>query len=225
MKMLLNGIKTVLDFDKFPIYTVAIENKKFYFDAVNEFISSLDGDSDKDVLYTDEKTLVFSKNAILVGNIFDLDFGSTKLTNALYDSLCKKVQTAELQGEYLKLVKVLTSFYEKLQNESDFAVDWKNDVSLLPLLKVAGYSFNVYGERGSLEQILDYLHICRDALGVKIFVFMNAKMLFEETELKLFYEQCAKEAIKILNLDAIATSSVCAEEKIVIVDKELCEIF
>lgn len=225
MKMLLNGIKTVLDFDKFPIYTVAIENKKFYFDAVNEFISSLDGDSDKDVLYTDEKTLVFSKNAILVGNIFDLDFGSTKLTNALYDSLCKKVQTAELQGEYLELVKVLTSFYEKLQNESDFAVDWKNDVSLLPLLKVAGYSFNVYGERGSLEQILDYLHICRDALGVKIFVFMNAKMLFEETELKLFYEQCAKEAIKILNLDAIATSSVCAEEKIVIVDKELCEIF
>lgn len=225
MKMLLNGIKTVFDFDKFPIYTVVVENKKFYFDVVNELISSLNADSDADVLYTDEKTLVLSKNAILISNVFNLDFGSTKLTNALYDSLYKKVQTSELQGEYLELVKVLTSFYGKIQDESDFAVEWKNDVSLLALLKVATYSFNVYGERGSLEQILDYLHICRDALGIKLFIFMNAKMLFDETNLKLFYEQCAKEDIKILNLDVVATTSVCAEEKIVIVDKELCEIF
>lgn len=225
MRLLLDGIRAVYDFDKVAVYTVIIENKKFYMSIVDNFISTLNGDSEKAVLYTDDKVLVLSKNVVVVDNVFNLDFGSTKLMNALYENLRIKVQNTELQGEYFELVKVLTSFYDHLEEESDFSVEWKNDVSLLALLKAAGYSLDVYGNRGSLEQVLDYLHIHRDALGIKLFVFLNSKVLFETDELKKFYEQCDKEDIKILNLDVTSTPQVFDGEKIVRVDKDLCEIF
>lgn len=225
MKLSINGIRTVLNYDEFTVYTVVLENMNFYVNTVKKIISSLNGEEDAIQLFTAEKCLDVTKNIQLVDSVFNLDFSGTKLTNALYNHLKVKIQTGEIYTAYLDLSRVLTQFYDNVQELSDYKIDWKNDIDMLSVLKLANFKFVPEDDDNILNKILDYMHIYSDALGIKLFIFLNSKMLFDENKLKVLYEQCAKEGYKLLNLDCVNCSFVASGiEKILIVDNDLCEI-
>lgn len=225
MKLLFDGIEKVLDFEKHNICTLAVENKSFYLKLVENLINTLNGDDEKVWLYDNEKEISISKKVLLISDVFNIDFNTTKLTSALNANLKAMVSSSDLQIEYLNLVRCLTKFFDDVKKASDFSIDWKSEIDLSLLLKMASYKFTEYESAGLLNRVLDYMKLCTDVLNTSLFVFINSKIFFEKDELNVFYRQCVQEGLNILNLDCISLESVNENEKNIIIDKDFCEIY
>ena len=223
MKLSISGIGETFNFEEHPIYTVCVENKMLYKDIVTRLYSAWRGENDDIFLYDGNKKLDFTKSSEIVNNIFNLDFGGTKLTNALYNNLKTIIQSSSLNEDYQQMVSNLTNFFDKVKNSSDYNIEWE-DIDIISLLKVASFKFNNAENDNLLKRLLDYIHLYSDALGVKLFIFMNTKCIFNENEIGQLYHQCALEGCNILNIDCISSNRVTKEEELIIIDSDLCEI-
>lgn len=225
MNVLLKGVKKLLDYDKHNVYTVSIEDKTFYRKLVKEVYDTLNGEGDAIKIYADMEECNTQKMAFVINDLFNMELGGTKINNAILLHLKDRVNKTELRDESDKIIASLTEFFDKVEEVSDYSVSWNDDIDLSQVLKVAGFKITLNENADVLSNTVSYMKILYEVLGIRLFVFINVKVMFEEELLKQFYHQCTLEGYNVLNLDVSPTTSVCDDESVVFLDKDFCEIY
>ena len=118
--------------------------------------------------------------------------------------------------------RFIISLLEKINSESRFAIDYDEDTGFSEILK----AFNVKFEENTgsfLENLVEYIKILIAFSSVKCLFFVNLKSYLSEEELKMFYKEMQLSDISILLIEDCQREKI-EDEKILIIDKDLCEI-
>lgn len=220
MKLVHPDIETAFVFED-KINVLNIENGKFFRELIEDFYSQINGFCGKFVLSDNETVLDLSKNAVIISDFFNLDFSDKKMQNKLYSKL-QTIVADKLQAESSNLNLLFYEFFNKLNSESDFSLDYCEETAITNIFKCFGLTFSVQ-ELSFVEKLTRYIEVLTQLLGFKLVVLINLKSFLSETELDLIYQFFTYNDIKVLLLENGAKQKI-SSEFVVTIDNDLCEI-
>ncbi|KRN88594.1 hypothetical protein IV53_GL000559 [Ligilactobacillus ceti DSM 22408] len=175
-------------------------------------------------LSKDNKLIKFSKNIEIIMDYLRLDPNNKKVMTKIISRMEKYAQ-----DDYVKLQKIMTeinSFYDELMYQGAFDLQRDTSVSLVNLLKVAGFSINNNFET-LLERLICYIETENEYLDVPLFVLVNVDSYFNDDEIKDLYDYMILNNIKLIVINSNLPKRDVEIEgvKRYIIDRDLCELY
>lgn len=203
------------------VNVLVVENETKFFDFCKEFAEQSKGGDGGFVLSDGDARLSIAKDVKFVYDFFEVNLNDKRAQNGL---ICCLQQIAEsfLAVEYADLTETVFSFFEKLNGETDFSIEYNSDGSLPSLLKAYGVRWQE--EHGSLlETLVSLIHFNARILKTKCFVFVNLKCFLNEDDLKRLYFEARLEDVCLFLLEN-SLKNKSDGEFVTVIDKDLCEI-
>lgn len=221
MKLAHSDIREVLEIQEGEIYSVVVENPRFFYEIVKELKLQIDGSDGRWVLSENEKPLMLKNRCEL---IFDyIDFKANKKT--LISKIVGNLAEIALDNQHIDSTTELLSQIERhiycLAEQIDIDL-FCDDFTIQQIIKTTGISVALEGEN-LVEIIYSYMRVVREILGDRLFVFINLKTFVSEKDLVAFCETVRCHDYKVVFFDN-KIYDLPIEEKHLIIDNDLCEI-
>lgn len=203
------------------VNVLVVENETKFFDFCKEFAEQSKGGDGGFVLSDGDARLSIAKDVKFVYDFFEVNLNDKRAQNGL---ICCLQQIAEsfLAVEYADLTETVFSFFEKLNGETDFSIEFNSDGSLPSLLKAYGVRWQE--EHGSLlETLVSLIHFNARILKTKCFVFANLKCFLSENDLRNLYYEAGLEDVCLFLLESSLKAKLDGEF-VTVIDGDLCEI-
>lgn len=212
----------VLEDDK--VCVIQIENKRCYRELLCEIFYQSNHTLEGRFLVTEEaKSFDLGKDVHIITDILSIDSNQRKIISKLYQRL---EATAEENDFYLETQEVLSKiqkFISLLTDNETVALNFKEEVSLQDLFKIADVKIESENIR-LLEKLLDYLGIVQEFLKPKCIIVMGLKQFFEKEELEEIYKFAVYQEIQLVLIENVRDVENYEREEKVIIDEDLCEI-
>lgn len=212
----------VLEDDK--VCVIQIENKRCYRELLCEIFYQSNHTLEGRFLVTEEaKSFDLGKDVHIITDILSIDSNQRKIISKLYQRL---EATAEENDFYLETQEVLSKiqkFISLLTDNETVALNFKEEVSLQDLFKIADIKIESENIR-LLEKLLDYLGIVQEFLKPKCIIVMGLKQFFEKEELEEIYKFAVYQEIQLVLIENVRDVENYEREEKVIIDEDLCEI-
>lgn len=212
----------VLEDDK--VCVIQIENKRCYRELLCEIFYQSNHTLEGRFLVTEEaKSFDLGKDVHIITDILSIDSNQRKIISKLYQRL---EATAEENDFYLETQEVLSKiqkFISLLTDNETVALNFKEEVSLQDLFKIADVKIESENIR-LLEKLLDYLGIVQEFLKPKCIIVMGLKQFFEKEELEEIYKFAIYQEIQLVLIENVRDVENYEREEKVIIDEDLCEI-
>lgn len=198
-----------------------IENKKFFQQSVLEFIMLENG---KECKYTFFENLdEIKKDINIVTDIFNLEVNSTKNLTKLYNSIKNNYVLGEKYTKYMELSQSVNHFLCDVMQSLDYAVDFNEQMDLTAFFKLNNLKF-IFNSKDIIEQMMDYMDILVEFIGMKIFVFVNVHNVISNNEAKELYKFLELRKYTVLFLESSENQYLKKYQNIRIIDDDLCVI-
>lgn len=204
------------------ISVLVVEDEEKYFEICNEIFLQCEGADGNFVLSENGKSLSFAKDVRFVADCFSLTFKDKKAQNALLATVCKLIEQKMLT-EFSDLNQKVFGFLDKLNAESDFAIEYDLDVTAQALLKSYNVRWKEDDGAGLLDKLVSYVNFCSALLNTKLFVFVGLKNFLTEEQLRKFYHEMSLAEANVLLLENVCKRKL-ENEQIKVIDRDLCEI-
>ncbi len=202
------------------VSTLCIENQEVYRSVISAFLS--ENTEEENIVFSENYTpMKFKGNICFIDNVFSLSYSNSVLKK-LYEQVEKfcnsdiQVQTASLKGEILNYFGLITS-------EFDYDLDYSADIDLVDIFKAMHLKPST-DNTSQLENLLNFIVFIKNYTPVKCFVLLNLHLYFSSKELDVLYRDIIDRHITVLVIENVKSFDKSELEKIVICDKDMCEI-
>lgn len=225
MKLVHPNLEKHLEFNENNINVLVLESPIYFRAFIEELNKQIIYDEGNFILSENHKELKLSKNIELILDLFNFNFTNRKITNKIIE----EAKTIALDEDYfqrtLEIISVLEEYMISLVDEFDYPIKNKEKIEIDDILKI--FDFKIDEQDATwLEKIVAYLEVCQRFLDIKLFVLVNFKRYLTNEELKAFYKQVSYKNISLLLIEQnIREDEKFENEKIIIVDEDLCEIY
>lgn len=220
MNVSFDFLSDILDLNDKCINTLCIENQTVFRNTVFAFLHE-DPESLNIVFSENFTPIKFKGNVCFIDNIFKLEY-SNSVVKKLYENIEKFCNT-DLQTETSQLKSNIINYFDLIVKEFDYDIDYKCDIALTDLFKMQ--SLKPCLENVSiLENLRNFIIFISEYTSVKCFVLLNIHLYFTYDEIFEFYFDMLNHHIIILNLESSKNFEKNSYEKIIICDKDMCEI-
>jgi len=206
---------------KIPV--LVIENEQCLFNTVDELHRQINFGDGKFVLSSNDKSLDMQNKAELILSPWSVDFSQRKITAKLL-TLAKGEAVNETN--YIATQQIITSVLKYVGDlSSDLPVDvlYDLDFDITELLKIVHLSINAE-EMTLLEKMLQYMKVFTQLFGETCFIFNGFRNYIEQERLSEFYQNALAEKFTLLMIEAHCQEKT-KEEKLYIIDSDLCQIY
>lgn len=203
------------------VNTLVMENPLFYRNTVINMREQLNGGDEKFFLLNNGKKEDFGKNTELITDIFALKFDTKQINGKIMQAV--SAETAFSEDEIFDIVTRLNTFASSLASKMNFSVSFKEMTDINGILKL----FDFFLETADLsfyEKITEYTDVCASLLGKKLFVFLNLKSALSDMEIEEFFKNAEYKKLRILLLENKTDGKIFNNEKVTVIDRDLCEI-
>lgn len=214
------GMETIFTISPEVVNVLIVEDEQYFYQICSGLFSQLKGEDGDFVLSDRDKIISLSKSSLLIYNYLDLTVNDKKIVSKLIVSLQETIQLT-LFKEIDKLSAEFANFFEKLNAESDFPLEYDETDPAQILLKAMGVKIDE-GET-LLERLISYVEAAHVFLKIQCFFFINLKTILTEEQLQLFYSEMRQHEISIFLIENIEKKKL-GNEKVVLIDRDLCEI-
>lgn len=202
------------------VNVLVVEKPSQFFHYCSMLCRQVAGEDGAFVLSNGDKDLPLSKHTVVLCDFFSLQPNEKKANTKLHAALQQLVQENFLQ-EYQDLCCAFSSFFEKLNSESDCPLQYDGDDCLGALFKAFGVCFAE--EDDFLQRLLLTMRIAVQFFKTKCFFLVNIKTLLEESQLKLLYHEAQLNEFCLFLLENTQRTKL-EGEYVTIIDTDLCEI-
>lgn len=213
-----------ITFQENTVHTLVLENPTACCAFLSDLIQQQAGGEGNFVLSEHFEPISLSKYTELIAEPLTVQPNTRTILTKLYAQLSKTANDeshfAALSGLQANIESFLYSVCETQENDLIFT----QGMELTQLFKSVDVQFDFSAERPLAERLLDYMRICREYLGIKLFVLYNVKAVLEKVELEALCRELFYRKIPIL----LVQSSECYRldsEMQWILDNDLCEIY
>lgn len=220
MKLLYKDMGHVILFDSGYVNELVIESKKTFFEAVNSAIVQADGGSGAFLLSINDKPVEFSRYADVTVQFAPFQINRKSLLTKLYASLEQKALLAENYETTGEILNLLERYVLRLSEDLPFEVDCQR-LSIGPILKAVSPEIDE-ADKTPLEKIFSYMELSRELDRDKLFIMINMRTYFSDSEMETFAESVCLHEFKVLLLENYAQTRL-KNTKRYTVDEDLCE--
>ena len=204
-----------------------------YVKRVGEFLCTHQFEIKKDETYNKiAKTVLgtfesakydFAKYSEIVINPLSVEINNRKILNKLYEELHKLSSNEVLYMKTLELTKLIQEYLLDLEQETNYILEFNNEVEMNALFKAVDLKCEDSGE-DFFERLVKYIKVLVDLLSVKLVVFINARCFLNDERIRRLCEEIKYMEIKGLFIENSEKTCVEGMERYII-DKDKCEIY
>lgn len=209
-----------IEMKDFKTNSLIIESSKYFREIVAELYKQVNTNCGKFFLSDDNSNLMpLNKNVIMLVDFNNFDSYSKNLKSKINQEIFEQFSEDELS---LQLIKDLSTLSEEAENSVRYPIKFRDDITLSDILKMLDISIDYEG-LSSLEKILQFMEICHDVLGTKLFITVNLMSYLSDDEFLEFNKSIELNEITLLMIERNQHSRI-SNGKLVIIDKDLCVI-
>lgn len=211
-----------ISFDDGSSTVLVLEDTKQFRKYIAELYSSFDGDGPFH-LVDGIKEKKFKDHLEIILSPFSVSFSEKRLTTKLQALMKEHMASENHYVDTSSIISAIDLYAEKLS--SDFIVDIEcESVDLAGLIKIIGFSVRTEYEN-DFEKVLEYMNVLHDSCGIDDFVLVSFFSYFSMEEINHLVSDTSANKHNLLFLESIQPPSVPIDSKLIIVDKDGCEIF
>ena len=202
--------------------TLIIENKSFYwkfskylYDTFPEHLSYCS------LIKNGEQQKIEDVSAYIF-NPLDLNLNTKQNLNALYKIL-KKSYFSELSASVQQIQDLLTQVCKEIRLDFDAELTMESSIRIDDIFKIGGLQFSEI-DSSLLEKFVRYISIIKELRNVSIIFINHLHDYFENTEIEQLLKELGYRGITLVNIETFVPQNKLENEKICIIDKDLCSI-
>ena len=198
-----------------------IENPKFFREVIKDLTISEEA---KEVSITEEgKPLNFDKDLDVVFNPLRLDFNSKRVMATLLKLLVKTSVSEEFYLTTNNLKTKIVKYLSDIVDAEDFEFEISTDDFTMDSIAKA-VSIHIVGDEDDFVELLtDYISMMAELADIKLFVFVNLRLLLSDDDLRHLHHNLDNHQIDVLLLEGVARERFDDVPRWLI-DKDMCEI-
>lgn len=154
---------------------------------------------------------------------YSISFTEKRLTTKLQTLLKEHVTSENLYEETMSVITTIEKYAENVSFDFPTAIAW-DSVDVAGLLKIIGFSIQAEYET-DFEKVLEYMNVMHDICGIDDFVLVSFFTYFSLEEINSLISDATANKHNILFLESSQPLSSPKETKLIIVDKDRCEIY
>lgn len=220
MKLVYKDMGHVLRFEGGYVNELVVENKKLFFDMVNNAFMQADGVQGNFVLSIDNKLVEFGKYADVTVQFAPFQMNRKSLLTKLYGVLEQKALTAENYIKTSGLLSEIEHYVFLLAEDFPFELNNKK-LSVGSIIKAISPEIEE-GEKSALEKIFTYMELVREIDRERLFIMINMRAYFSDEDMAYFIESVCLHDFKVLLIEGTSLS-VLKNVKRYTIDCDLCE--
>ncbi len=220
MKLTNFELQTSFELSPDFVNVFVVESEDKFYRYCEELLIGLRENGGNFLLSEGDCFLPLGKKCLLVSDLLSLEVEGKKQSAKLFAEL-KEIAECKYEAEVARLKGEIFSLFEKLNGESACAFDYDEERGLVDIFKAFGVEFEkTYSSL--LEKLIAFLRIHARYFAVKVFFFVNLKSFLSAGQLKLLFFEARHENVHLFFLENTLKSGD-EYEKIVVVDRDLCE--
>jgi CRISPR type II-A-associated protein Csn2 len=207
-------------------YCLVIENPSEFFKVVSLLNQQENSDEEGFVLSDTEtsKVLSLKDHSDILIDYFNMDFNNKKIKNLLFASIEKEVKTTELSNSFQKMNSAISDFIDEIIQTSEVSTAAEEKgAGVDDILKLADLHILEDYETPS-EMIMSYLSIIYKLKHIDLAFLVNLRAVLPEEKIEEIYRQCSYMKLNIVDIEYSKPGKTLPEEKLVVIDKDLCQI-
>lgn len=223
MKININFIDSIMNFNISNIYCFEIHNKKYLYRISSLFYSLSNGElmEELECFDKDNNEVKLSNKIRMFTEYFNFDFDSKKYSADITKYVLSNIEqydSENILNVYSKLSKLINKELSKLE----LSISISSDEGIENIIKMLKLRIN------QKEDLLDNLLLIIDLEVVlnsnKILCFMNLKQYLTKEELLEFYKYAVYNSVKIIMIESTKYDYLKDYENIIVIDQNLDEI-
>ena len=222
MKIKIDFIDSIIDFDNSNIYSFEVHNKKYLYRISSLLYRISNGDLPEDVecFDKDNNELKISNKIRFFSEYFDFEFDSKKYSTDITKYILSNIEQYDSENilrTFSKLCKLIDNELQK----TDLSISVSTEEGIENVIKMFKLKIN------QKEDLLDNLLLIVDlevALNSnKILCFMNLKQFLTKEEVLEFYKYATYNSINVIMIESSKYDYFSDYEKVIVIDQSLDE--
>ena len=223
MKLINEDLNNEIVFEENKVNLLVIENKKKFVEFIQEIIKQINGDEGKFSLFDINTELKIHDKIDIIKDIFDLDVNNKKVLHKIYHELEELSVDSEFLLETKTMESNLLKYIYCLIEKYDYPLETTEGLDLKELFKLLSVKLSLCFSN-KVEEILEYIDLVSNVLKKEIFILVNFHIFLEKDDIVALYRECFYKKIKLLFAESQKPDIINEEEKLFIIDNDLCEI-
>lgn len=212
-----------IEFKENILNTLVIENPALIRRYIEMMINQMQGITGDFVLSEQDNILDISKKLDVISDYFHLELNNRKILTKFYSYLAQSAINEDFYVSTSEIKTQLTRYVQSLLDEVDEELTFESEIDVVGILKLLDVKFQ-QNDISLCEKVIAYLNLMRNYIGIQCFVFINIRSFFDEYEIGTFYEYICYNKFNVLFIENHCPETVKDNEKILIIDKDMCII-
>ena len=223
MKLINEDLNNEIIFEENKVNLLVVENKKKFVEFIQEIIKQNNGNEGKFFLFDKNTELKIHNKVEIIKDIFDLDINNKKILNKIYHELEELSIDSEFLLETKNMESNLLKYIYCLIEKYDYPLEIAKGLDLKELFKLLSVKLSLCFSN-KVEEILEYIDLVSRILKKEIFVLVNLHIFLEKDDIVALCRECFYKKIKLLFVENQKPDIINNEERLFIIDNDLCEI-
>lgn len=221
MKLIHAEMERIIEFNNGYVNELVIENKKQFMEMVKDITIQSEGSKGNFVLSIKDKPVELSKYADVTIQFAPFQINRKSLLTKLYSAIEQKALLAENFIKTEEILSKLEQYIHYLAEDFSVEIDCQR-IAIGPIIKALTPEIEE-SDKSTIEKVFDYMQMVREFDKDRLFIMVNMRTYFTDTEMELFIESVCLHDFKVLLMESTAFS-VLSNVKRYIIDADLCEI-
>lgn len=222
MKLAYKELECLLPFPEGTANELVVENKPLFLRMVSDLAAQAEGQPGSAILSIDNTPVEISKFMELCSCFAPFSLNRKSLLSKLQSAMERQALDSEHYLRTNELLSAIEAFADDLSLEYSVELRY-NKLSVSSLLRSMGIEIEE-PTHSPLETILDYMELVRELDRDKLFVMVNMRCFFSDSDMVQWIRSACSHDFKVLLLESTAFSPL-SDTKRYIVDEDLCEIY
>lgn len=223
MRIVHQILEESINFEENIINVLIIENQNLFSKLIEEMLNQIKGEEGRYILSINDEKEELPKFLELIIDPFSLDFNNKKIVSKLYKNIKEIAIGEENFFNTAELTTNIIKYLEKLFEDIDFPIAYSSEMDIEQLLKIFSVKFDV-DYQNILEKLVEYITLMDNLEKNQLYVFVNLKTYLTDEEIGEFYKFIFYNKINVLLIENFKRGENLKEEKIYLIDKDLCRI-
>ena len=210
-----------IEFAENEINTIVIENPVFFRRIACELIDQVNGKKGDFILSEDNGIIDIAKTVDVISDLFRLSFDSRAILSQVSQAVTIESQSLTEQTESIRAG--IVALAQTITSKLDFNASFNDLFDIGGVLKLLNFSVAAE-EMTFCEKLIDYISFLNKYMKKRLFIIYHLKSCLDAKELDEFYKIMQYKKINILLLESSCKEPIGENEKMRIIDKDLCEI-
>ena len=222
MKINISGFDNTLSIsDDGGIATLAVRNDLFFRSIVEDILDTYTKreENNRTVVYDSDHTpLNFTKDTLVITDIYSYDLANRTITAALYKNIQDNsdidiAKLAQIEADILDVLSAINTNFSQ-------SINYQTDISINDIMKMAHVGLEANEKNNYLDKLYGIIDSAQQLLSKRLVILINQRQLLSHCELQALLQYVQNNHFSVLFIEKNCKDKL-NEENILVIDDDL----